>query len=194
MKKIVLAFVFGLSLSAIHGPGYAMTTLDVMVFPVQTLARDENSGNGWDFKYSLKVSPPNLALLSATLRLTHSGNADEGPSKEIWIALTSEGNLIGRLGESESKARTDEWVLPPSVLSELIQNDGRIDVILSEQTAYNSEQIALIRSELEVESRSARAPAVPEPAGGFILGAGILAGIVYSGSSKLRRIIYRRKD
>jgi hypothetical protein len=185
----VLLFL-GTLFTPIH-QGEAATLVNIIDFPLNTSAADTQSGNTIDYVYEhvfQELDVTGLTLNSATLQLKHLGNQDLGPTAEIWFALSGSGTLIGRLGESNSAERTDPWILPASVLSEIeSENPWKFKVALSEQTSFNGERLALLQSKLEMDYTRTlppptTTPTVPEPSSFVLLTYGLLALL------KLRRV------
>lgn len=161
-------------------PGQALMLADVILFPDPTYAIDEHSGTSIDYLYRHVFNDLNsdeAHLLSATLRLTHSENLNQGPRTEIWAAGTKTGAWIGYLSESETTKTEDAWLLPDEILKEIVgESPWMLEIGLSEQTAYNREKINLHESRLEIEyerrSEVGRLT-VPEPATVFLLGSAL---------------------
>ena len=158
----------------------ALLLTEILTFPSGTSAVDNFSGNGEDFRY-LHSFPetlhPDLHLLSASLKLTHSGNVNEGPTREIWHVLSPAGSLIGILSASGSSPLTDSWELPAPVLDEVRTSAfWQLEIILSERTPFNSEKVDLIRSELEwrYEEISRKVVETPEPGSAMLFGIALL--------------------
>lgn len=185
MKKYlswVLLFL-GALLVPVH-QGQAATLGSVIDFPLNTSAADTQSGNTMDYVYEHlfpELDVTGLTLNSATLQLKHLGNQDLGPTAEVWYALSGNGTFIGRLGESNSMARVDEWVLPADILNE-IQNENpwKLKVVLSEQTSFNGERLTLLHSKLEIDYTHtlpppATTPTVPEPSTLVLFTYGLIA-------------------
>jgi|GEM_PF-2522013 len=178
MKTKILMFALVLSaVSSFFGQAaWALLLTSSVVFPPNTAVKDERSGNGIDYMYAHTFSAPSGAeILSGKLKLTHSGNLDEGPRQELWSAFSKTGTLLGKLGFSESGPRTDEWALSAPVLDEFLKGGWQLGVGLSEQTVFNSELIRLFRSDLEIDYKvpESRPVTVPEPGGAFLLGIGL---------------------
>ena len=183
MKKTILGTLFFCFL-AINGErsALALTLVDTLVFPNPTTATDSQSGTGIDFTYSHLLPGLNTAgdlLLAATLALTHSGNANNGPTNEIWFALTGGNHFIGQLSESDSGKKKDTWEFPQEILNEIANmNPWSLQVALSEQTSFNGEKIQIYQSDLTLDYalrklEPERGPiSAPEPATWLMLGGG----------------------
>lgn len=171
-------------LLAFQGKAMALTFMDTVIFPTPTIAADERSGTAidWTYAHSLEeISWDQITLTGGSLSLTHKGNPNEGPQREIWHALTSSGLWIGELGESETVIREDVWELSKPVL--LFLSNGKLsslEIGLSEQTAYNGEKIELFGSVLRLDYQL-RTPLSPEPSGLVLLALG-MAGKFFRGS------------
>ena len=161
--------------------GSAVTFVGLIDFPASTIATDTHSGNSIDYAYEHDLSElnaPGTLIHSAVLKLKHLGNQDLGPTAEIWYAFSGGGAFIGRLGESNSTARTDEWELPQGILDEIkAENLWKLKIGLSEQTSFNSERLTLLQSKLEIDYTppSRDIPTAPEPSTLFFVAAGLLA-------------------
>lgn len=158
-------------------PARAAVITDFVTFPAGTAAQDTTSGNHTDYSYLHQI--PDLTIISGTLTLKHSGNSDEGPTREIWHLMDADGFFVGRLTQSDSMTREDFWELPQETIQHINARRGMpFAFLLSEQTSFNSEKIDLFHSVLKLTAASA-APAVPEPSGlwllitAFVLAAGI---------------------
>ena len=183
MKKTILGTLFFCFL-AINGErsALALTLVDTLVFPNPTTATDSQSGTTIDFTYVHLLAGLNSiedALFSATFALTHSGNANNGPTNEIWFALTGGGHFIGQLSESDSGKKKDTWQLSQEILNEIANiNPWSLQIGLSEQTSFNGEKIQLYQSELTLNyearnSASEREPlSTPEPGTWLMFGGG----------------------
>ncbi len=160
--------------------GGAVTFASLIDFPASTVATDAQSGNSIDYSYEHDLSElnaPGTLIHSAALELKHLGNQDLGPTAEIWYAFSGAGTFIGRLGESNSLARTDRWELPQGVLDEITaENLWKLKIGLSEQTSFNGERLTLVQSKLEIDYTppSRNIPTTPEPSSLFLMAAGIL--------------------
>lgn len=180
MKKIAgILFFFAFALAVKAGPAEALTFIDTIYFPNPTSAADEHSGTGLDYIYthSLTGIPACAVLNSAAISLTHSGNSDDGPAKEVWHLVTPDEQFIGRLGRSEGTEITDSWNLGPDLFEPLnLSWPPFFKAALSEQTSYNGETLRLIRSRLEIDYTAAgsAAPSIPEPEGWLIFTCGFL--------------------
>src|SRR3989338_5924272 len=142
MKKYLLRALFLLVLGLSSAPlGHAATFISLIASPADTFATDTRSGNGIDYAYEHDLSElafPDTVIHSGSLELTHLGNQDLGPTAEIWHALSGNGTLIGRLGNSNASEHTDHWELPQNVLDDVtFQNPWALAVQLSEQTSFN---------------------------------------------------------
>ena len=173
MRLVLTAvLVFGLRV----WPAEAAIFVDTVSFFPQGVV-DTHSGNGIDFVYEHDLSEimgSGLKLISAELALTHLGNADEGPTREIWLAFTGEGRLIGRLSKSEPNQTVDHWGLESVVLGEITKtNPWGLKIGLSEQTSFNNERMDLYQSQLKVDYE--KVPGAPEPALIFMLALGLAA-------------------
>jgi len=151
--------------------GFAVVFTDPILFPPGTEAVDSSSGNHIDFtfKHSLpKIPMSGLKIISASLSVSHEGNFNEGPTREIWSVSGPENHLLGILGESEKDQKTDlfdvESFLGEGAVSWL---SGEFDIFLSEQTPYNGEKLSLLNSVLEIHyelpASGPRSPSIPEP-------------------------------
>ena len=173
MSKLVLSLLIFFAAASFPTAGHAAVFSDVLVFPLNTTATDTTSGTHVDFSYR-HTFPALLAgpwtLTGATLSLVHKGNQDAGPVTEIWMASSGNSHPIGRRGESDAQQRTDIWDLDPLVLNEITSlTPWSLEVLLSEQTSFNSEKVTLYQSVLELRvvpvpaGNSSRVPEAPEP-------------------------------
>lgn len=185
MLVVGLGIFGGLSPAA-----YCLSLTHTIQFPLETIAKDTASGNGIDYSYSHEFAQWDEIdeISSGILRLTHSGNLDEGPRAEIWFALSGSGDFIGKLERSEGMQITDQWQLAPSILAQLAGN-GKLEVQLSEQTSFNSEAVNLFESELVIEytaKNKTNAPHTPEPRGLLLLLLGLALGAAAKALLKVR--------
>ena len=164
MNRIpTVAALFAAIFLAASQPVYAITFFDILDFPSSFKVTDTLSGNQINYSYAhdLTALPQAIEINSAQLSLTHSGNLNAGPRREIWVATTLTGALLGTLSASGSAGYTDTWSLDVDLLRALLESGGKSFTIgLSEQTAFNREKIGLIRSRLEIDY--AKIPQSPE--------------------------------
>ncbi len=192
MKKRL--FWISLTLAVFCGfsnPGEAATLISLINFPALTAATDTQSGNTIDYIYEHGLSEldvPGTTIDSGSLQLKHLGNQNLGPTAEIWFALSGSGTFIGRLGESNSKERTDQFDLPQTVLDEITAGDPwKLKITLSEQTSFNGEKLTLFQSQLQIDYTRTETqpppfktiPTTPEPSTFLILGLGLFTVTVW---------------
>ena len=196
MKNVYFfALLAGLTIgtSTCHpSPTYALTLVDTINFTPAVTVTDTLSGTNINYFYEHRFDDFDLSglqILSATLSLSHLGNLNEGPTSEIWHAISGNGTFIGRLQESNALMKEDHWVLPDEILNE-IQSSliWSLGVGLAEQTSFNSERVQLFKSKLELEVESTQpvpesAPHVPEPSTSMMVLGTLLVGF---GMKKLR--------
>ncbi len=142
-------------------PSYAAMATDVIHFSFPVTDVSAGTGRDFSFTHSWPLSV-DADILSATVSITHNGNADEGPRTEIWSLNSEDGTRI-RLGPSLKEMRTDSLAIPSWLWPANFSLP--VSFFLSEETAYNGETLTLLESKLEVEYREAGAPEAPEPAG-----------------------------
>ncbi len=191
MKPITLFFSWAALLLSSAAPlSHAAVLTQTLNFQPPKAVVDQTSGNNPDFSYTHLLSgwsSSDYSALSGTLKITHTGNANTGPTQELW-SVFSETNLIGALGTSDGTTRTDSWVLPGGVLAAMTAgNPWQLNLYLSERTSFNSERLDLLRSELNVEYETKNkpalpAPSVPEPGTGFLCFFGIAAALFSNGA------------
>lgn len=174
----------------------AAIVTQVLSFSPARIITDNASGSQPNFTYRHELAQPShvTEILGGRLSLTHAGNANAGPTQEIWH-LFSGTQLIAALGTSEKGSLTEFWDLPASVISSIIiENPWHLDLSLIEETPFNSERLDLFRSELSLEYRQSSeaklpsAPSAPEPAAAFLFGLGIfLSGVFRKVSRAAKR-------
>lgn len=156
MKTTRFLIMLALLLGAGHiQNAHALTWIHTLDFPNPTAITDTSSGNNIDFTYShllTGLDPNQITITSASLRLSHFGNANTGPTSEIWRAFSENGYLIGQLSRSDAQVFEDTWQLSPDILNELLsKNPLALTVGLSEQTSFNGERFELRRSVLTLQ-------------------------------------------
>ncbi|MDP3919636.1 MAG: hypothetical protein Q8R76_02370 [Candidatus Omnitrophota bacterium] len=176
-RTLTLAALLAAVALATSTPAYAVTFFDALDFSGPLVVTDTLSGNQINYTYAhdLTAFPQAAKIHSVELSLTHKGNLNEGPTREIWIATTPSGTLLGTLLESDAAGRTDTWSLDVGLLKTLLESGSESFLVgLSEQTAFNSEKIELIRSRLDIDYD--KIPQTPE-AGTLALMLGGLAAM-----------------
>jgi len=182
MKRCFLLLGAGLTaffmIAAGPKPAHALTLTHMISFPENTFAVDETSGNHMDFSYAHILpewDPREWVLTGGSLRLSHSGNLNDGPTREIWHLFTEGDAFVGVLSESESTRAEDDWVLDDTVIRQMgLASPWTLPCYLSEQTPYNSEKMELHESRLTVHYMRS-APAAPEPSSFLLLAGSILS-------------------
>lgn len=186
MKITLLAA--GLSGLLLFSPeSSAAIVTQVLSFSPARIITDNASGSQPNFTYRHELAPPSpeAEIFSGWLSLTHAGNANTGPTQEIW-GVFSGTQLIASLGTSDKSSLTESWDLPAAILSSIsTENPWQLELSLTEETPFNSERLDLFRSELTLEYRepsnrkSSSAPSAPEPAAALLLGLGIFFSGVF---------------
>ncbi|MDA9101213.1 PEP-CTERM sorting domain-containing protein [Omnitrophica bacterium] len=183
---------------------WALTFVDTLNFGSPLTVTDSASGNDINFRFTHRFGPPGtVTVQSASLLLEHSGNADEGPVKELWSAYSGQGLFIGALSKSLKGPTSDLWEFSDEVLKEFFSEPStEIEFALAELTSYNGEKMDLYRSVLEVQyetqtsgpaspAGTSHPSAAPEPATALLLSMGLgfagLKKISGCGKAFLRR-------
>lgn len=192
---LVAAGLSGLVLLLSPEASAAIVTQVLSFSPAQIIT-DNASGSQPNFTYRHELTRPSQGteILGGQLSLSHAGNANTGPTQEIW-RIFSGTHLIAALGSSEKGALTESWDLPASVLSSIFTEDPwQLKLSLIEETPFNSERLDLFRSELSLEYRESphgkrpATPSAPEPAAALLFGLGIfLSGVFRKAAGAVKR-------
>lgn len=157
---------FSVCLLSVMPLGFSATVINTINFMPGEFAQDTTSGNNPDYFYSHPL--PDQAIISGTLSLSHEGNSNQGPTREIWQIFDLNANLIGTLSASDSASAQDLWQLPTDVIASMNSHIGNdFNFVLSERTSFNSEKIFLNQSKLTLEVR--QGTVVPEPSSVLML-------------------------
>lgn len=173
MKRLIL---FALAMIAMSpSSAQALSFTDAVVWSPPLEIADAVSGNApvFTFRHALPSWPE---VREAGLEFTHSGNADEGPTREIWTLEETDSPFSFRLGASDREPYTDHIPLTASIVDALLRGKTTITFTLTERTPYNGEKLTLLGSRLWMERKSL--PMAPEPSGAALGLLAALAGLV----------------
>jgi len=180
LKRFSLACLLGFAV--FHPSASAATVLQTFTFDPSRRIVDRSRDQGLDFRWVFSLDASGV-LQNAWLRLTHFGNLNEGPRREIWQVEGPIREPLGFLSRSAEKVLTDEWQITAFLLPYLdASGPWSFAIHLSERTAFSSESLDLSAVELELlyrpqSPRGSSPVSVPETAaiGYFLLALGISA-------------------